>query len=155
MTITASHLTDFDIQIAPGGPGDQPYSGRALRGKLTPIALAQGDDKGAYSVNGKYIDLAAPQMRKFRLEITGNDMEAPALDNLWTGNIVSVACLNEVCIQTTGPVAFSREPIDGSVRTEGNYTFYRPFLVMAIVGWHIETAEWEAQTSWQLTLTET
>jgi hypothetical protein len=155
MTITASHLTDFDIQIADGGPGVQPYSGRGLRGKLTPIALAQGDDKGAYSVNGKYIDLAAPQMRKFRLEITGNDMEAPALDNLWTGNIVNVSCLNEVSFLTTGGLTYSRTPVADSVRTQNGYTFYRPFLEMAIVGWHIETAEWEAQTSWQLTLTET
>ena len=154
MAFDLSQMTQFDLQFGTGGPGMNPYSARGLRGRLTPIAMAQGDDKGAYSINGKFVDLSAPQFRKLRLEVTGNDQEPPALDGLWFGMPVGVSCLNEVAYLTTGSLSPQRTPVDGSVRTSGNYTIYRPFLQMAIVSWSIDRAEWEAGNTWQLALTE-
>jgi hypothetical protein len=85
--ITASHLTDFDMV----GPGVNPYSARGLRGTLRPIDAAQGNSLLARTVNGTLIDISAPQMRKYRLEVTGNDQAPPALDGL-VGMAVTVNC---------------------------------------------------------------
>ena len=39
--------------------------------------MASGDDKLARTVNGGLINISAPQMRKYRLELAGNN-QAPS-----------------------------------------------------------------------------
>jgi hypothetical protein len=147
-------VTEFDLLFDGSGPGINPYSAINVRGKLAPISEAQGEDKFPRAVNGGVVDISAPQMRKFMLDITGSAPSPPALDGLWAGSIVGVACVTELSFKTGGPFTFSRTPTDGSVRTEGDYTFYRPFLTMIVVSWDIDRDNWGAQVSWRLTLTE-
>jgi hypothetical protein len=152
--LTPSITTLLDIIIAaPPIPGVNPYSARGLKGTLKPIDLAQGDDKLARTINGTLISIGAPQMQKYRLEIQGEDQAPPALENLWAGQVVTVFCHAELA-RRTGDTA-SRIEVAGSTRVEGNYTYYRPRLIMRVVEW--ESAlddEWEVNYNWSLTLEE-
>jgi len=130
-----------------------PYSARGLKGTLAPIALAQGDDKLARTVNGTLIDISAPQMRKYRLEAAGDDMDPPAFDGLWVGMVVLVYSHVEIGRHTASGSP-ERTPVPGSVRTDGAWTFYRPQLTMRVVDLQIERAEWEDKVTWSLSLEE-
>jgi len=141
----------FDIAAAP--PGINPFSARGLTGTLTPIAMAAGDDKLARTVNGTLVDLSAPQMRKYRLEVSGDDQAPPALDGLWVGMAVSVDCHVELAYLTAGGSP-SRTPVAGSSRTEGDYTYYRPTFQMLVVEMQTARQEWAAAVSWTLALEE-
>jgi hypothetical protein len=151
--LTLPEVIEFDLQIASGGPGVNPYSARGLRGKLQPIDEARGLNKLPRNVNGGVVDISAPQFRKYHLDVYGNDGEPPALDNLWLGAICSVSVLTELAYLTAGGTA-SRVAVDGSTRTSGDYTIYRPLLTMLLVDWDIERDAWNAQASWHLEMTE-
>jgi hypothetical protein len=146
-------IIEFDLQTAAGGPGVNPYSAFGLRGRLAPIKEAGGEDKFPRSINGGVIDLSAPQMRKLRLEISGNSPSPPALDNVWPGDVVAVSCLTEASYLTASGTA-SRSAVSGSERTEGAYSFYRPFLTMKVVEWDVDRDAWAANVTWRLTLIE-
>ena len=144
---------DIRFDIAEPAPGVNPYSARGLSGTLSPISLAQGDDKLARTVNGTLISLAAPQMRKYRLEVGGDDQAPPALDGLWVGMEVAVDCHVEMAYLTAGGSP-SLTPVSGSSYTEGDYTYYRMRLQMIVVEWNVERDEWGAAVSWATSLEE-
>lgn len=144
---------DISVQGIEPAPGVNPYSARGLRGTLAPIDLANGLDKLARTVNGGLVDISAPQMRKYKLEITGNDDAPPALDGIWVGMQCNVDSLVEVAHLTAGPGP-ERTPVSGSVRVEGDYTYYRPAFVMRVVEKQIEREEWGAAYQWSLHLEE-
>jgi hypothetical protein len=152
--LSASNTTVLDIRfdLAAAPPGVNPYSARGLRGTLAPIAAAQGANLLARTVNGTLIDISAPQMRKYQLEVVGNDQAPPALDGLWVGMVVTVNSLVELGYLTSG--SSGRTPVPGSVRTEGSYTYYCPQFTMRVVELSSERAEWDAAVSWHLTLEE-
>lgn len=160
MALTLQFPTAFDLHF-PGSPvnpmpGVNPYSIRGLSGTLKPIALASGDDKLARTVNGTLIDISAPQMRKYRLEIQGDDQAPPALDAVWVGMAVTVDCMVELSYYTGGspPGSPGRSAVTGSVRTEGNFTYYQPQLSMRVVELEVQRQEWAANSSWSLVLEE-
>lgn len=151
--ITSATPTEFNIIFpADTAPGVNPFSARGLQGTLSPIAMARGDDKLARTVNGTLVSLAAIQMRKYRVEISGNDQAPPALDGLWVGMLVSVDCMVELA-HRTGTVA-SRPGVPGSARVEGDYTYYQPRLSMLVVEYEVQRSEWAAEVSWSLALEE-
>jgi hypothetical protein len=153
-TITAAAPTALEITFdLVAGPGVNPYSARGLRGTLSPIDAARGTDKLARTVNGGLIDISAPQMRKYKLEVSGNDYAPPALDGLWVGMIVNVNSHVELAVLTaTGTT--SRPPVTGSLRTEGDYTYYCPSFQMRVVEYQVDREEWEQSVSWSLGLEE-
>jgi hypothetical protein len=153
--ITATSPTVFDIHFGVGdpAPGVAPYSARALKGTLTPIDAAKGNDKLRRTVNGTLIDISAPQMRKYSLEINGSDQAPPALDGLWVGMQVLVNSHVEIAYLTAGGSA-GRSPVPGSVRVEDNFTYYCPQFTMRIVDLQIERDEWAAAVTWSLSLEE-
>jgi len=152
MSYVATAL-DIRFDVAAAAPGINPFSARGLTGTLAPIALAQGDDKLARTVNGTLISIAAPQMRKYRLEVAGNDQSAPALDGVWVGMAVAVDAHVELAYLTAGGSP-SRTPVSGSSYTEGDFTYYRPHFDMLIVELEITRQEWAAAVSWSLVLEE-
>jgi hypothetical protein len=148
--------TVFDLIYTDNGTAVSevpPYSARGLKGTLTPIAAAQGSDKLRRTVNGTLIDISAPQMRKYQLEASGDDMDPPAFDGLWVGMEVLVYCHVEIGRHTASGSP-ERTPVPGSVRTDGAWTFYRPQLTCRVVELQIERAEWDDKVSWALTLEE-
>jgi hypothetical protein len=148
--------TVFDLIYPDQGTwvsGVPPYSARGLKGTLTPIDMASGLDKLARTVNGTLISIAAPQMRKYRLEASGNDQDPPALDGLWVGMEVTARCHVEIARHTvSGPP--ERTPVAGGIRYEGGWTFYRPEMQMRVVQWSIDREEWNAAVNWSLALEE-
>jgi hypothetical protein len=145
--------TGFDIIISGDAPGVNPYSARGLRGTLAPIDAAKGDNKLRRTVNGTLVSIAAPQMWKYRLEVQGNDVAPAALDGLWVGMQATVNCHVELAFLTAGGSA-SRPMVPGSARIEGDYTYYRPQLLMLIVELQTGADEWAASVSWSMTLEE-
>jgi hypothetical protein len=149
-----SFSTSLDIRfdLSAPAPGVNPYSARGLQGTLMPIDAAKGTDKLARTINGTLIDISAPQMRKYRLEISGNDQAPPALDGLWVGMIVIVSSLVELAYLSAGSSA--RPAVAGSARVEGDFTYYRPQLTMMVVEHQIARQEWEQAVTWSLALEE-
>jgi hypothetical protein len=144
---------DLRFDLAAAAPGVNPYSARGLQGTLTPIDAARGSDKLARTVNGTLVDISAPQMRKYRLEVSGNDQAPAALDGLWVGMVVVVSSLVELAYLTA--TGFSgRTAVAGSARVEGDFTYYRPQLTMMVVEHQIARQEWEQAVSWTLALEE-
>jgi hypothetical protein len=152
--ITGSTPTVFDIHLpSSAAPGVNPYSARGLKGTLSPIDAAKGNDKLRRTVNGTLIDISAPQMRKYQLEIGGSDQAPPALDGLWVGMQVDVACHVELAYLTAGGSP-ARTPVSGSSRVEGAYTYYRPSFSMRVVDLQTDSDEWAASYNWTISLEE-
>jgi hypothetical protein len=146
--------TMFDISYTDGsgGPGVNPYSAIGLTGKLQPIAMASGNDKIARTVNGKAIDISAPQMRKYRLEISGSAMSPPAIEGLFAGVLVNVNSNVEIAL-ANGQVA-SRSAGPYGVRTEGGYTYLAYAFQMIVIDADIQRDEWTQMVSWHIILEE-
>jgi len=147
--------TAFDIVVddTTGAPGVNPFSARGLKGTLAPIAAAQGIDKLRRTVNGTLISIAAPQMWKYRLDVSGEDVAPAALDQLWVGMQATVNCHVELAFLTARGSP-SRPMVPGSDWVDGDYTYYRPQLVMLIVELETSRDEWGASVSWSMTLEE-
>jgi len=92
-------------------------------------------------------------MWKYRLEVQGDDQAPAALDQLWVGMQATVDCHVELAFLTAGGSA-SRPMVPGSARIEGDYTYYRPQLLMLIVELETSRDEWGASVSWSMTLEE-
>jgi hypothetical protein len=155
MAITPTTPTALNVvfNLSTTAPGVNPYSARGLRGTLSPIDAARGNALLARTVNGTLIDISAPQMRKYKLQVTGSDGEPPALDALWVGMTVVVDCLVELAY-LTAIGSSGRTAVAGSERVVGNYTYYRPQLSMMVVELSSELEEWEGVLPWSLALEE-
>jgi hypothetical protein len=148
MAVSAATPTDFDISFQ----GVNPYSARGLRGTLALIDAAKGISLLARTVNGTLIDISAPQMRKYRLEVAGNDQAPPPLDGFHVGTQVTVDSHVEIAYLNGYTIGHAAVP--GSERYEGDYIYYRPRFTMMVVEWQIQREEWEQLVSWSLVLEE-
>lgn len=126
------------------------YSARGLTQTLTPIGQSK---QLARSINGALIDLSLSQFQKYASQITCTDQRAPAIDGIWPGQEVTVACAAEIPYPVGGspsrPVAPDSEP-----HTEGNHVFYRPVLEMRVISFDVSFAEWQADYAWTIDLEE-
>ena len=77
----------------------------------------------------------------------------PGVSGIWPGQAVQVECIAELYYVTAGGSA-ERPVIDGSLRVEGPYTYFRPILDMRVVDFNQSFDEWDAQVSWSLALEE-
>ena len=132
------------------GIGVPPYSVRGATQTLQPIDAAQQLRR---TINGALIDLSRAEFRKYRSTISCTDQQPPAVDGVWPGQIVTVGCISELSYRTVGGSP-SRPLVSGSSRAEGDYTFYRPQLVMRVVSFSQDTDEYGASVSWSLELEE-
>lgn len=132
------------------GFGLTPYSARGIQQTLEPIPESSAMRR---TVNGALVDISAPEFRKYRSVISCEDMNVPAIDGVWPGQQVTVACACELSYATSGGSP-ARTVVSGSSRTEGDFTFYRPQLTMRIVNFNEALDELGAMLSWQLELEE-
>ena len=130
--------------------GIPPYSARGLSQTLTPVPASQQLRR---TINGTLVDFSSAQFRKFQSTISGNDQQPPAVNAIWPGSELVVDCICEIAYEssTGGP---DRQEVAGSIRYEGDFTFYRPQLTMKVVNFQINTDEYGAQIGWQLDLEE-
>jgi hypothetical protein len=131
------------------GIGVPSYSARGLTQTLQPIEAAGSQRR---TVNGSLVDLSQVQFRKYRSIIRCSDQQAPALDGIWPGQVLTVSCVAELCCPSTDTP--TKPVVAGSQRNEGSFIFYRPQLIMQIVGFTMEKDEYGAATSWTLELEE-
>ena len=103
------------------GIGVPPYAARGLTQTLDPIEAAGSQRR---TVNGTLIDLSLAQFRKYRSTIRGRDQQAPALDGVWPGRVVTVSCVAELCCPSTDTPA--KPVVSGSQRTEGELHLLSP-----------------------------
>jgi len=132
------------------GFGLTPYSARGIQQTLDPIPQSSSMRR---TVNGALVDVSAPEFRKYRSVISCEDMNVPAIDGVWPGQLVTVACAVELSYLTSGGTP-ARTVVSGSSRTDGDFTFYRPQLSMRIVTFGEVLDELGAVTSWTLELEE-
>lgn len=127
-----------------------PYSTRGATQTLEPIDAAANMRR---TVNGSLKDISFDGFRKFKSTINCTDQRVPALDGQWPGITVTVDCVQELAYKTAGGTP-SRTAVAGSSRVEGDYTFYRPQLVMLITGYQTNLDEWQATVGFTLNLEE-
>lgn len=132
------------------GIGVPPYATRGASQTLTPIPQAASMLR---TVNGELDDLALEQFQKYSSTISCNDQLSPACDGVWPGRLVTVGCIAELCYKTTVG-APSRDVVSSSSRVEGDFTYFRPSLVMRVMTFDTVTDEWGAQVGWNMTLEE-
>lgn len=144
----ASEDEDTTVLVI-SGPGIAPYSARGLTQTLEPIAAAANLRR---TVNGSLLDVSASQFRKYRSTISCADQQAPALDNVWPGMLLTVDCAAYLAYPVAGSAG--RVVVPDSEYTEGNYVFYRPRLSMRVVQHTQSKDEYGAVTSWSLDLEE-
>jgi hypothetical protein len=132
------------------GVGVPPWSARGLTQTLEPIDAAAQLRR---TVNGALRDLGYAPFRKYRSTISCADQEPPAVDGVWPGRSVTVACVAELSFLTSSGSP-SRPVVAGSERTEGDFTLYRPHLTMLVTEFSISRDEYNATVSWQLQLEE-
>jgi hypothetical protein len=137
------------LNITP--PGIPPYSARGLTQTLEPIAASSKLER---TVNGGLINLSPIQMRKFRSKISCTDQNTPAIGGLWPGMVVTVDCVQELSFLTASPGLQERDAITGSVRIEGDFTFYRPRLTMMVIDFQTSIEEYGRAIPWSFDLEE-
>lgn len=140
-----------ETELVISGLGVQPYSARGLTQTLEPIDASQYMRR---TVNGSLKDLSSVQFRKLKSTITCTDFEAPALDGAHPGMLVTVDCTAELSYETASDADPVRQVVEGSSRTDGDFTFYRPRLSMRIVRYSQSDEEYGGAVSWQLELEE-
>jgi hypothetical protein len=143
-------MSDEDTLLVLSGMGVAPYSARGLTQTLEPIGAAGSMRR---TINGELIDLSASQFRKYRSTITCSDMEAPALDGIWPGQVLTVDCVASLSYVTSGGSA-ERAVVPGSLKTNGSFTAYRPRLAMRVINHSEDVDEWGAVVGWTLELEE-
>lgn len=150
MPLSADPNAPVTTLLVISGAAMPPYATRGVKQTLEPISPSS---KVVYSVNGKALNLAPPQMRKYKSEISCTDQQAPAFCALWPGDIVTVDCVAFVARPLGTAIATERTVIDSY--TEGNFAFDRYQLTMMVdAPWSIDLDEYGAQVGWKLSLTE-
>jgi len=109
-------MTDTVLSLS--GIGIVPLSGRGITEQLSPI------DNGQLrrTVNGSLVDTTLQGHRKYRITITGNDVQPAAFASVWLGQASTVQCITELakrCTLVAGAaanVSLDRKPVSGSGR---------------------------------------
>lgn len=141
-------MTESTTLLVLSGVGVPPYSARGIKQTLEPIRSAANIRR---NVNGRLRNLSKAEFKKFQTTINGSDVDPPA--DMWPGDLVTVDCVAERSYLTIGG-APERDVVEGSSRTEGEFTFYRPRLEMMVTDIQAGKDEYPADTNWTLRLEE-
>lgn len=126
------------------------YSAGGIRQTLTPIG---GAGNILRDINGELVDLSDTAFQKFASRIECTDQNSPGIDGIWPGKILTVDCVVELAYSTnTGSPA--RPPVEGSTWTSGDFTVYRPRLLMMVKNYELSLDEWPSDVSWSMDLEE-
>jgi len=123
----------------------------SVRGIVQTLAPIEASQQLARTINGTLIDVGNTDFRKYKSSISCSDMVVPQF--LWPGASVTVECISELSYPTSGGTP-DRDSVDYSERIDGDFTFYRPVLVMRVVTFTINHDEWQRVIGWQLDLEE-
>lgn len=144
-------MSDNPTLLVITGMGVPPYSARGL---TQTWKLIEGTSRLERAVNGELIDLSNPAFRKYASKITCTDQAAPMISGIWPGAEVTVECVFEWNFPTANPSMQERPAVAGSVRVDGDFTYYRPQLLMTVMDFNGGMEEYDAAVSWELDLEE-
>lgn len=138
-----------DTVLVITGVGLSPFAARFAT--QTYATLAGSFDR---TINGKLVSTSTPeQTEKYSTSIVFNDMDTPGLDGFFVGRRVVVDWIQEFSFLTEGGTP-TREVVPGSLRVEGDSTWYRPRMTMLVKSVSGSTPEWEGMSPAQLDLEE-
>lgn len=143
----------FSTLLTISGQGMAPYSARGLTQVLEHIDQATNQKR---TVNGALKNIAFDGFKKYKSTISCNDLEAPALDGVWPGQLITIGCSAELAYLTadTSVTHPGREIVADSSRVEGDYTYYRPVLNCMVVSFTGSHVEWDGTVSYSLQVEE-
>ena len=139
-----------DTVLTISGLGGFQYQARGLSQTLGLIKSAEP----ARTINGRLRDITNPAFRKYASKITCTDINAPPLDGLFRGHVVTVECAAVLCYKTGNIGSPFRQEVSGSSWTLGDMTFYRPVLEMVVMDLSENFEEWKSDFQWDLSLEE-
>ena len=141
-----------DTLLVISGLGGFQYQARGLTQTLEVIKQAVAQER---TINAKLVDISNPIFFKYLSKITCTDVDAPPLDGLFPGDVVTVHCAASLCFLNGNPGSPFRPVVSGSEYMQGHYTFYRPVLEMMVSAAPSEHFdEWKSAVSWELDLEE-
>jgi hypothetical protein len=140
-----------DTVLTISGLGGFQYQARGLSQTLSVIKQAQQQVR---TINAGLLDISNPAFRKYASKISCTDINAPPLDNLWPGMIVSVDCASILCYKTGNTGSPLRPEVSGSSWSLGAFTFYRPILSMMVMNIDQTFEEWKSDFQWSIDLEE-
>jgi hypothetical protein len=141
-----------DTILSITGFGNMLYQARGLSQTLEVIGAATQLER---TINGTLVDISAAQFRKYASKITApSDVNAPPIDGVFPGQLVTVHCAVGMSFLTGTPGLPRRPIVSGSDFVEGAYTFYRPVLEMRIKSIETHFDEWKNVIGWTLELEE-
>jgi hypothetical protein len=160
-----------------GLSGLAPESARNCTQELYPVP--NGEFKK--SINGDLLFLASADRRKYKSIISCSDVNTPIMDEIWIGSQVNVGCIQPLW-QTIAPskteIHLIRPCVADSVHvmdyvgkfvrftisdnvvqltktyTERIFVSFRPWLVMQVIDFSMETKEWDMKSNWRIVLEE-
>jgi hypothetical protein len=140
-----------DTLLTITGLGGFQYQARGLTQTLSVLPQLKQQLR---TINGTLIDVSNPAFRKYASKVTCTDVDAPPMDNLWPGMIVTVDCAASLCFETGNPGSPYKPESSGSSYANGHYTFYRPRLEMMVMDVQQTFDEWKCANGWELDLEE-
>lgn len=164
-----------ELQISIGG--FTPMSARNCSQELFPVS------SGTFyrDVNGKLVFISKQKNCVYKTIITGNDKNPPAFSGIAIGSIINVGCIQYIWKKVDKGiqnVELERPMVNGSAvvineyneyldfiikdeksiqitnNKDGAYVGFRPWLVMQVLDFKIETDEWGMNTKWRIVLEE-
>ena len=151
MTVENVLPAGADTLLVISSMGNFQYQARGLIQTLGLIPQATDLER---SVNGKLIDMGNPVFRKYMSKITCTDLDAPPLDGIWPGMLVTVQCAASLSYANGNPGSPGRPEVSGSSYVQGGFTFYRPVLEMLVKTFSENWEEWKGDMGWALELEE-
>lgn len=155
MTVQTENVLplDSDTLLQISSFGNMLYQARGLTQTLAHIDEASQQER---TINGTLVDLSIAQFRKYKSTITApSDVNAPPLDGVFPGMVVTVQCVVGLAYLTSGGNGPNhRAEVSGSSYTEGAYSFYRPELTMMIKNFQTQIDEWKNVVGWSMDLEE-
>jgi hypothetical protein len=139
-------LADAGTLLVIAPQGLPPYAARGIVETLEPVALATDLHR---TVNGVLVSVAPAKLRKYKIKLTGKDQQPPPVDSIYPDLQITIDCITELAFLTLGNSP-QRPVVTGSLRIEGDFTFYRPQLTAIVTGFSVSTGEWTGDVGWTL-----
>lgn len=114
---------------------------------LAPIDASKHFER---SINGGLLNLCYSPMQKWKITITGDDQDPPALDGVWPGTPLTIGCIVELATQNT-----PSHSANGTDREQDSiWTFTKPTVDVLLMDFQVQRDEYGCQTSWSMDVEE-
>lgn len=160
-----------------GMSGMPPQSARNCIQELSPVT----NGEFRKSLNGDLLFLQSHDRKRYKSVISCKDNNSPLIDSIWIGSSITVGCIQNIW-QSIEPgkkqLTLMRPAVAGSVCAVNNfgipikfelndnnvelykeysetiYICFRPWLLMNVIDFCLETNEWGMTGGWKLVLEE-